>query len=149
MLRRPIRRSDRALSATSLYTPRVLELAIALAAYPLGPAFEKTAQARSPTCGSTVEMGLCFDSAGMIESIGLRSQACAIGQASAAIFAAAAKGRCPQEIRRGAQAVIDWLDGAAPLPDWPGMDAIAVAPDYPARHGAVLLPWKAALQLLP
>jgi hypothetical protein len=35
------------------------------------------------------------------------------------------------------------------LPDWPGLTAIAAARDYPARHGAIMLAWQAARQLLP
>jgi hypothetical protein len=43
-----------------------------------------------------------------------------------------------------------WLSTAdAPLPDWPGLSAIAAARSYPARHGAILLPWKAAMAALP
>jgi len=42
-----------------------------------------------------------------------------------------------------------WLGGAGQMPDWPGLAAIAAARDYPARHGAILLPWRAALDALP
>jgi hypothetical protein len=34
------------------------------------------------------------------------------------------------------------------LPDWPGVEAIAAARDYPARHGAIMLPWTAARDAL-
>jgi NifU-like protein involved in Fe-S cluster formation len=34
------------------------------------------------------------------------------------------------------------------MPDWPGIDLIAVARDYPARHGAIMLAWEAALSAL-
>ena len=30
-------------------------------------------------------------------------------------------------------------------PDWPGFDLLAPARDYPARHGAILLPFDAAI----
>jgi len=34
------------------------------------------------------------------------------------------------------------------LPDWPGLDAIEAARAFPGRHGAMLLPWQAALAAL-
>ena len=42
-----------------------------------------------------------------------------------------------------------WLTASGPQPDWPGLDAIAPARDFPGRHGAMLLPWRAALEALP
>ena len=41
-----------------------------------------------------------------------------------------------------------WLAGEAHQPDWPGLAPIEPARAYPARHGAMLLPWKAALAAL-
>ena len=44
----------------------------------------------------------------------------------------------------------DWLvQETAPQPGWPGLDALAAARAYPARHGAILLAWRAALEALP
>jgi hypothetical protein len=53
------------------------------------------------------------------------------------------------QVREAGSAVADWLGGEGPMPDWPGLSRIAAARDYPARHGAVMLPWNAALQVLP
>ena len=136
-------------SAAKLYTPEILALATALAAHPFDPALPFTGQARSPSCGSTLAISLGLDDAGRIAALGLRPQACAIGQASAAIFAAAAQGRTRADLAATAAALAGWLAGEAPMPDWPGLAAIAPARDYPARHGAILLPWKAALDALP
>ncbi|QYU66279.1 hypothetical protein J4558_14920 [Leptolyngbya sp. 15MV] len=41
-----------------------------------------------------------------------------------------------------------WLSGAGPRPDWPGLELLEPARAYPARHAAILLPWKAALAAL-
>jgi hypothetical protein len=41
-----------------------------------------------------------------------------------------------------------WLGGDAPLPDWPGLAALAPARAHPGRQEALLLPWKAAAQAL-
>lgn len=134
-------------SATALYTPQVLALATGLATYPLGPDMPLRGQARSQSCGSTLEIGLALDSGGAIARVGLSAHACAIGQAAAMIFAKAAPGKGREEIARAEQAIADWLagQGATALPDWPGLDAIAAATAFPARHGAILLAWRAAL----
>jgi NifU-like protein involved in Fe-S cluster formation len=134
--------------ATALYTPEVLALATGLADYRLDDVMTQRAEARSRSCGSSLTLGLLFDDAGRIARVGLRSQACAIGQASAAIFAQAATGRSAEDIGATAAGVTRWLAGEGALPDWPGIETIAAARDYPGRHGALMLPWTAALQLL-
>lgn len=137
------------MNATVLYTQSVLALATGLSAWPWDEALSITAEARSRACGSTLKLGLGFDSEGRISRLGLRCQACAIGQAAAAIFAGAATGRMLDEIARDGEAIADWLAGKRAMPDWPGLDAIAAAADYPGRHGAIMLPWNAASALLP
>lgn len=132
-----------------LYTPEVLALAASLATYPFDESLPFTGQARSQSCGSTLAMSIGLDPSGRIACLGLKPHACAIGQASAAIFAAAARGRGRDEIVASEAALSKWLSGDADLPDWPGLAAIAAARDYPARHGAILLPWRAALDALP
>jgi NifU-like protein involved in Fe-S cluster formation len=134
-------------SSANLYNAEVLGLATSLAAYPLGPDLPLTGSARAPTCGSTIELGLECDPAGKITRIGLLAQACAIGQAAAAIFAGAAPGLDRSGLSIALAQIEQWLaDG--PLPDWPGFAAIAAARDYPARHGAIMLAWRAALVAL-
>lgn len=135
-------------SAATLYTPQVLALATSLARYPLSDDLPQIGSARSPTCGSTIELGLMLDSSGTIERIGLRAHACAIGQAAAAIFAEGAAGRDAKAIQAAEAEIANWLAGGT-QPDWPMFEAIAAAHAYPARHGAILLPWKAALAALP
>lgn len=136
-------------SVGALYTPKVLALATGLAAVPFDPAMALQGSARSASCGSRVDLSLAVDAGGCVERLGLRAQACAIGQAAAAIFAGAARGRDRNELATALADIEAWLAGAAPLPGWPGLDAIAAAQAFPGRHGAILLPWKAALQALP
>lgn len=134
-------------SSGALYTPQVLALATSLARFPLDEGLLQRGTARSPTCGSTIEIGLSCDSSGAIAQLGLRAHACAIGQAAAAIFAEAAAGHDAATIKAAEAEIANWLEGGA-LPDWPNFSAIAAARAYPARHGAILLPWKAALAAL-
>ncbi|MGH6787780.1 MAG: iron-sulfur cluster assembly scaffold protein [Novosphingobium sp.] len=135
--------------AEVLYTPEVLGLATSLANFPWRDDLPLHGEARSPTCGSAVRLALDCDPDGRIADFGIRAHACAIGQAAAAIFARAAKGRDRAEIAESARTITRWLDGEDGLPGWPGFAAIASARDYPARHGAILLAWKAALAALP
>jgi len=134
--------------AAALYTPEVLALATGLSAFRLDDTLPDRSEARSRSCGSSLTLGWLLDEEGHVVRIGLRSQACAIGQASAAIFAQTAVGRRVEDIQATAQAVATWLAGEGALPDWPGIATIAAARDYPGRHGALMLPWNAASQLL-
>jgi NifU-like protein involved in Fe-S cluster formation len=136
-------------SAAVLYSPEVLALATGLAAYRLHDELVLRTEARSRSCGSALTLGLVLDADGKVARVGLRSQACAIGQASAAIFAQAAEGRSMGELTRTADAMARWIAGEGTMPDWPGLGTIAAARDYPGRHGALMLPWTAVLQLLP
>lgn len=135
-------------SAAKLYTPDLLSLATELAACPLAEGFPYTAETRSRTCGSTLAIGLQLGDEARIERLGMRVYACAVGQASAALFARGAKGLRMEAIKASVQELEAWLAGAGPLPAWPGFCALEPARDHSARHGAILLPWKAALEAL-
>jgi NifU-like protein involved in Fe-S cluster formation len=131
--------------AQRLYTPELLALAVELAEYPPLDSAALHGEARSPTCGSTLAIDLATDADGRIRRLGMRVRACAVGQASAAIFARHAPGRAAGELRETLAGLEAWLAHDAPAPDWPDLALIAPARGYPARHGAILLPWKAAL----
>ena len=134
--------------ADKLYTPELLALAVALADYPADPSLPLHGQARSKSCGSTLALDIGVDADGRIETLGLQVRACAVGQAAAAIFARAAPGRALDDIEAALAALTEWLAGAGALPDWPGLAAIAPARAFPARHGAIMLPWTAARDAL-
>ncbi len=135
------------MSSAKLYNAELLGLATSLAAYPLTDEFVVRGAARSPTCGSVVEVGVVRDELGCIVRLGVKAQACAVGQAAAAIFADAASGKRANELEAALPDIEAWLAGGD-LPSWPGFTAIAAARDYPARHGAILLAWRAALAAL-
>lgn len=146
---RPRKIESSRVSAPVLYTPDVLALAVELARFPWKDDLPLKGEARSKSCGSTIALGLGIDEQGVITDVAVRSQACAVGQAAAAIFAQAAVGMKASAVRAAGKAVAEWLAGDGDLPDWPGISRIAAARDYPARHGAVMLPWNAAKQVLP
>ena len=137
------------MTATVLYTPEVLGLATSLSGFAWDESLPLRGEARSRSCGSTIALALALDDAGRVEQVAVKSHACAIGQAAAAIFAQAAKGRSLEDIDEAARGIEGWLAQGGDPPDWPGIAAIAAARDYPARHGAIMLAWQAARQLLP
>jgi len=128
-----------------LYTPEILGLATSLAAYPLGADLALRGAARSPSCGSQLTVGLALDDTGAVTKLGLAAQACAVGQAAAAIMAASATGRGRDAFAAALLHIEAWLGAGGPQPDWPGMAVLAPAVAYPGRHGAILLGWRAAL----
>lgn len=134
--------------ADKLYTPELLALAVALADFPADPGLPLHGEARSKSCGSTLKVDMATAADGSIERLGLQVRACAVGQAAAAIFARAAAGCSPAEIEAAHEGLARWLDRTGDTPDWPGIEAIAAARAYPARHGAIMLPWTAALSAL-
>ena len=136
------------MSAEKLYTPQVLALTVELAQWPAIETAPLHAEARSATCGSTLALDLSLDDANRIDRLGIRARACAIGQAAAAIFARHAVGRDIVEIVAAHDRIEGWLEGEAPIANWPDLHLIERARDYKGRHGAILLPWKAAIAAL-
>lgn len=130
--------------AERLYTPELLALTLRLAEHPWNDSLPLEGNARSRSCGSTLSVGIELDHEDRISQLGMRVHACAVGQAAAAIFAELALGRNLTEIEKALAAMTAWVAGEAAIPDWPGIEAISAATAYPARHGAMLLPWQAA-----
>ena len=135
-------------AVSKLYTPEILGLAVELANYPRLAAPDVTAQARSRTCGGTLALDLLLDDGARVDTLGLGVAACAIGQAAAAIFAREALGRGSEEMLAALGEIETWLGDGKNLPNWPGIAVLEPATGFPARHGAILLPWKAAVDAL-
>ena len=71
-------------------------------------------------------------------------KACALGQASSALMAAAVKGATLPRLEQVTADLRAYLSGASEaLPDWPGMEIFTPARAYPARHAAILIPFEA------
>ena len=132
------------MSATVLYTPEVLGLATSLARWPWDESLPLKGAARSRSCGST--LSLSTDPA--FTAPGLKVTACAVGQAASAIFARHCCDAGRERLLAMPSDVEDWLSRDGPLPDWPDMDMLVAAKEYPGRHGAILLPWRAAVDAL-
>lgn len=106
-----------------------------------------TAEKRSPICGSRVTVDVKVDEAGRITELGQLVRACALGQASASLMGAAAIGRDAAQLAAARDALAEWLAGTRSDPgDWPGLDVLAPARDYPARHASIRLAFDAVAE---
>lgn len=131
------------MAGSPLYSRELLGLAVELADHPFDPSAPLQTEARSRTCGSTLALSIRLsDSA--IERVGLRVSACAVGQAAAAIFASGSTGLDAARLAAAELALAAWLEGRGERPDWPRLEMLAPVLEYPARHEAILLPWRAA-----
>jgi NifU-like protein involved in Fe-S cluster formation len=132
----------------SLYTPQILALATDLAHYPLTADLPLRTSVRSRTCGSVITLGLACDQAGQVNRIGMQVSACAVGQASAAVLANALAGRSRTDIATIHARLTEWLAQDGEMPDWPQINLLAATLPHKGRHGALLLPWTAAVEAL-
>lgn len=132
----------------ALYTPELLGLALELAHYPLSDDLPVRAEARARLCGSRAEIGLALSQDGTISRAGARMTACAMGQAAAAVFLRSAPGNDAKKLAAALAQLESWLGDKGEAPSWPDVAILAPARDHPARHAAMLLPWKAALAAL-
>ncbi len=129
-----------------LYTIEVLRLAASLPDPEPLEVFDGSAEERSQTCGSTIATRVRLNEQGRVEALSQHVQACAFGQASAALVARHAACRSRQEVEQALAGLTAWLDGTShDPPDWPDFEALAPARSRRSRHSAVLLPFKALL----
>lgn len=126
----------------------MLALSTELVRYPLDMHFSHKADARSSVCGSALSVGLNLDDKGRVSRIGLKVSACAVGQSSAAILAGAVEGASREDIAKTFDAIELWLKGEGDQPQWPRFDTLVGARERAGRHGALRLPWQAALAAL-
>ena len=126
------------MTAAPLYTVEILRLAASLPPFePLAGA-SGAAEKRSVTCGSIIHAEVRVDDEGRIVELRQRVNACAFGQASAALAQAAAVGRSGDELRALRQGLGDWLRGES---NEPGPFApLKPARNKTARQPAMLLP---------
>jgi NifU-like protein involved in Fe-S cluster formation len=76
----------------------------------------------------------------------MQVHACAFGQASAALVERHSRGRTHDEVSEAMLALSRWLAGGDQNDArWPGIVALAPARPRTARHGAILLPFRALL----
>jgi NifU-like protein involved in Fe-S cluster formation len=129
-----------------LYTTEILRLAASLGDPRLLDREDGRAELRSPTCGSRITLAVQLDDERRIERMSIQVHACAFGQASAALVERHSKGRTHDEVSQAMLALSRWLSSDDEQEaGWPGIGALAPARQRSARHGAILLPFRALL----
>ena len=101
----------------------------------------------SRICGSELTLDVKIDAHARIADLGLELQACALGQASASVFARHVIGACQDDIRAARDALKDMLqaDGPPPSGRFAALKALEPAAAYRQRHGSILLAFEAGL----
>lgn len=131
-----------------LYNRAILALAVENALYPSLEGARLTGLQRSAVCGSSVELDLVLNCQAQIAKLGMTVTACALGQASATLFARHAIGLDHAIARHARDQLLAWLGGEDDAPHWPDFEILAAVKDYPARHSAIMLPFNVAVTIL-
>ena len=131
----------------TLYNNEVLKLATSIANFGRLHDAQASVEKRSPICGSRVTVDVRLDPSGNIDALGLEVRACALGQASAALMAAHAKGKNAAELDHARAELTAFLGNNRPDPgDWPGLAIFAPAIAHRARHASILLAFEAVAE---
>ena len=126
-----------------LYTREILRLAASIPYLEPFEELEGATELRSPTCGSRMRMAVELDWADRVVRIRQAVEACAFGQATAALLGGHAMGRSVEEAATALKELEAWLAGKGDVPpSWPGLEALAPARSRKGRHGAILLPFR-------
>lgn len=106
-----------------------------------------TVRKTSKLCGSWLEIDLAFES-GAICDCALRLQACALGQAAAAILAESIIGATADEVTAARDALKAMLKdgGEPPAGRFADLALLKAVADYPARQDSTMLAFNAAAE---
>lgn len=125
-----------------LYTRDILRLAVSIPHQQRLEDPHGSAEIRSKTCGSIVAVDVILTNTASLKELGLAINACALGQASAAILGAQAIGQSMNDIEKARSGLAEFLNGTHPSPgDWKNIDKLIAAKDHRGRHAAILLPY--------
>lgn len=110
---------------------------------------EGTARKVSKLCGSWLEIDLKVKD-GVVSDYALRVQACALGQASAAILKDQIIGANLEDMTAARDALYAMLKegGAAPQGRFEKLALLKGVADYPARHTSTMLAFDAAVEAM-
>ncbi len=132
------------------YSNTVLELAADIPQLGRLAAPDATAHKVSRICGSELTLDITVGKGGEITDLGLELQACALGQASASVFAHGAIGATLDDIKAARDQLKAMLqdNGPAPTGRFGDLAALQPASSYRQRHGSILLAFEAGVEAL-
>lgn len=128
------------------YTREILRLAASIPYLEPFEELEGATEGRSPTCGSRMRVAVELDWADRVVRLRQAVEACAYGQAAAALMGGHAMARSLDEVALALAELEAWLAGSGDAPTaWPGLEVLAPARSRKGRHGAILLPFRTLL----
>jgi len=128
------------------YTREILRLAASIPYLEPFDEIEGAVEVRSQTCGSRMRVAVELDWADRIVRLRQAVEACAYGQATAALMGGHAMGRSAEEVGAALAELEAWLTGQGDVPaSWPGLEVLAPALQRKGRHGAIVLPFRTLL----
>jgi len=132
----------------ALYTREILRYAVSIPNEGVIEAADGRAECRSKTCGSVVKAAVILNNdSRILKDFAWQVNACALGQASAAILGQGAPGKAREAIDEAQQNLADFLNGTSPdMGQWPNIESLASARPHTGRHEAILLPYRAILR---
>lgn len=131
---------------SELYNTEILTLSASLENAALNNP-HGSARKVSKLCGSWVEVDVKLGEDGRVIEAAMRVQACALGQASAAILKAGIIGASLEALSSALDALSHMLksNGAPPKGRFERLKILSGVADYPARHASTLLAFEAAV----
>lgn len=132
-----------------LYSAKILSLVANMPRAGRLAAPDASAERVSKLCGSRILVDVAVKD-GRVADFAQDVQACALGQAAAAILGANVMGADLAEIEAARDALRAMLKAGGPAPAGRFSDLAVLAPvkDYPARHASTLLAFEAAAEAL-
>ncbi len=135
-------------NAHSLYSLEILRLATSLPHNDSLGDPQSTATSRAPLCGSEMTVDVALDANNIITGLAIRAKACALGQASAALLRAKALGQNATQISVVRDSLKAALQTGSGDLRWAELEVFRYASDFPARHGAIMLPFDTLIAAL-
>jgi len=129
-----------------LYSSRILQLAADMPRAGRLSAPDGSAERTAKLCGSRIRVDVAVED-GRVADFAQDVQACALGQAAAAVLGANVIGASLPELEAARGALRAMLKAGGPAPAGRFADLAVLAPvkDYPARHASTMLAFEAAV----
>lgn len=133
----------------NLYSAQILGLAADIAYLGTLENAQASALERSPRCGSQVRTFVSVQDGQVIE-FAQDVKACALGQASAAIFGQQVMGKTLSDLETAYHDLETMLktDGPTPSAPFEGYEVLRPAVAFQNRHASILLPLKAVISAI-
>ena len=134
--------------AHRLYSREILRLAMSLPHNATLETSQASANCRALLCGSEMTVDVAINEANRITGLAIRAKACALGQASAAVLRTKAIGQDAAQIRTVSDDLKFALQNGSGELAWPELEPFRYASEFPARYGAILLPFETLIAAL-